>query len=127
MLIGSQILDITRLWITACLAAIFAPPLVWRLIRSSKHGWRFSFRGVLACITAVAVVFLLLQNDLRNLWWYWKISNCGLSHTEWEIPVMIAFVSSLVTWAATRDEQSEKSVLPTTFDTTAQTDEREPK
>lgn len=102
MLIGSQMLDISRLWFTALMLSLFLPPVIY-FVRQRRE-WFYSFRGVLVCILVGTPIAFWLRQDLQNLRESRRFSNVSFSDHDWEWLVMLVICSSLITYAVTSEQ-----------------------
>ena len=114
MLLGSHVVDISRIWTATLLLAILLPPAVHVARRRGIR--QFGLRGLLLCLVAATFACALLKAQLESLLWYFWSGQGRLRYASWEMPIhvtpfeipaLLGICSSLVTWAVTRENPSE--------------------
>jgi len=88
-----------RLWIAALVVAVIGPPAFAWL---QRHRWRFTSRAVFIVVLVVSVSFVWLTPDFHRLLQYSRDPYGSLIDFECELPLCLAVLSSIFTWAAFR-------------------------
>lgn len=104
-LLASQTYDMGRLMIASLLTAAAGPPVLawWQ-----RHRWRFTLRIAVVVVFLTAVLLLWLVPAFVRLLQYSRDPHGTLVDSNHEVPLLVALLSTLITWAVCRPQPGDR-------------------
>jgi hypothetical protein len=104
-LFASSAYALPRLWIAAILLAIGGPPVfVWM----KRHHWQFTLRDLLIAIFVLSASLVWLAPEFSKFVRYSRDPHGMLVDSEYHLPIALAILSIIFTWAACRSISGRK-------------------